>query len=78
MEWNVTNSYTAVCKEGHPDSRDITTDFLEGVTINSAPYCQLLRQYSPYLWNEARIFVYILQICLTIPHIEEYILITIL
>ena len=31
----------------------ITFDFLEkGATVNSASYCQLLRQYSPYLFND--------------------------
>ena len=32
---------------------DITVDFLEkGATVNSASYCQLLKQISPYLLND--------------------------
>ena len=36
----------------------ISVDFFEkkGPTIESAPYCQILSQYSPYLLNDSRIW----------------------
>ena len=46
------------CKEGHAENlleyeRIYHFDFLEkGETVNSAPYCQLLGPYSPYLMND--------------------------
>ena len=46
----------------------ITIDFFEkGAAVNSASYCQLLKQNSPYLLNDPRINPYVDLYCSLIP-----------
>ena len=53
-----------VCDKSHADSfmgheRFIIMDFLEeGTTVDNAFYCQLFRQYSPYLLNNPFVYIF--------------------